>query len=540
MSDPNLSKEPSTDSMDLTSTPKRGSSSKDTLDSSTKRLRDMLNDPPTEEVNFNQRYSEEEEMLPEKEQTILNEEGMIDVNKFTDTMMKANLSMSKAFVRSGHTSSTNLNKLKEKRLTENPPLLLSTATNMGYISWMDNILAHLKRHPDFKFQFLTTATHFPDDDSLRVRYDEIYEFIKDKLDYTISQSPTLQHLVSQYSSMYEIHLWWKTIREHFLPSSEYANQQRENNFMKLKQKPKETNESFIIRVQQEAAMLKFVGQEISESRLRLRITEGLIDNFQKTMAQLNKDHDLTRWIQYIVEMEAINQQREDSTNVKVPVPTVSAVLTTPSKDIEKIKADKDAKWNRNYKQLLRDKAHHAKEVQKPNYNYNKNITCFHCEGKGHMREACPDLHASAVRIEQIRHSNRRKMYVNVPSVYKHTKGLDSMQLETSRSSPRNKTSVNTVQFQSNNDEADLQEQFQQFKDLKLSNSSLSAQIDRNNEQIMEINSPDKDENKSPVEYLGAIRVLTTSNIINARQPYKQMGTNDPLFDSGASRHMFNN
>ena len=115
--------------------------------------------------------------------------------------------MSKAFSRSGSNLTINLDKLKEKRFSENPPLLLLPATTaLGYMSWMDGVLANLKRHPDFNFQFLTSSPNVPSDPLLRLRYDEIYEFIKDKLDFTISINPTLQHLVSQYSTIYQINI----------------------------------------------------------------------------------------------------------------------------------------------------------------------------------------------------------------------------------------------------------------------------------------------------------------------------------------------
>ena len=129
--------------------------------------------------------------------------------------------MTKALTQSNRLAS-NVDKLKEKRLIEHPPSLSSSANYVEYMTWMDLILANLKRHPDFRYQFLTAPPANVTDECYQRRLDDIYEFIKDKLDKSISQNTMLQQLVSSYTSSCQVYLWWKTIQEYFLPNTEFA------------------------------------------------------------------------------------------------------------------------------------------------------------------------------------------------------------------------------------------------------------------------------------------------------------------------------
>jgi hypothetical protein len=245
------------------------------------------------------------------------------------------------------------------------------------------MLMNLRRHPDFHYQFLSSPYVPAADGRNQDRLDDIYEFIKDKLDFSISQNPKLNQLVASHSSMYQVSKWWSEIQEFFLPSTEYAKQQREVKFMALRQKPNESNIEFILRVKLEAEILKFVGQEVSESRLRLAIATGLTTDFQKTMAQLNKTTSLDDWIQYIKEMEVIETS-------KASVPVVSTVYKPTTKN-SKSEATSAQKSQKPYKEFCDQKS------------YLSSVICYHGEGTGHMRNNCPDLHElDKVHLNKVR------------------------------------------------------------------------------------------------------------------------------------------
>ena len=82
--------------------------------------------------------------------TILLPDGTVDVNKFTNSMLQSNILMTKALTQSNRLAS-NVDKLKEKRLIEHPPSLSSSANYVEYMTWMDLILANLKRHSYFRY-----------------------------------------------------------------------------------------------------------------------------------------------------------------------------------------------------------------------------------------------------------------------------------------------------------------------------------------------------------------------------------------------------
>ena len=70
---------------------------------------------------------------------------------------------------------------------------------------------------------------------------------------------------------------------HFLPDTETAKQEREDTFNNLVQSNKETNSEFVKRVQFEMEILKFVHQDISEARFRLRVMIVLKNEFHRSM-----------------------------------------------------------------------------------------------------------------------------------------------------------------------------------------------------------------------------------------------------------------
>ena len=58
----------------------------------------------------------------------------------------------------------------------------------------------MKRHPDFRYQFLMydkPKTSTPED---QLRLDKVYDIIRDKLDFSVSQNPKLIGLLSFHPS----------------------------------------------------------------------------------------------------------------------------------------------------------------------------------------------------------------------------------------------------------------------------------------------------------------------------------------------------
>ena len=217
--------------------------------------------------------------------TILNETGQIDINKFTDTILQSNVSMTRALNQNNEISQHYAN-YQQSRILENPPLLKNLANYLDYYNWIDPMLANLKRHPDFHYQFLMynkPKTSTPED---QLRLDQVYDIIKDKLDYSVSQNPKLMGLLSCHTSSDQISNWWLLLQIWFFPRSESEKQARELRFYNLIQKVDEPNEDFIQRVFLEAEILKYCNQEVSEPRLRLCINTGLTDRVHKEYAAL--------------------------------------------------------------------------------------------------------------------------------------------------------------------------------------------------------------------------------------------------------------
>jgi len=131
------------------------------------------------------------------------------------------------------------------------------------------------------FQFLTAS-----DEENQQRLDNIYDQIATILELSLSQNPKLQQFLSSYTASHEIHKWWAQLHEYFLPSTELAKQQRELKFAEISQGSTENNREFIQRVKLECEILKYVGQEISESRFRLCISKGLLEPVKKKRLQL--------------------------------------------------------------------------------------------------------------------------------------------------------------------------------------------------------------------------------------------------------------
>ena len=88
----------------------------------TRRLHDNLKtkaDAPIVFVEENSMSS----TVSETEGSILNEDGSINLNKFTNTMLHSNVSMTRHYNQDDN-SRFNMKKLREKRLLDNPPLIL--------------------------------------------------------------------------------------------------------------------------------------------------------------------------------------------------------------------------------------------------------------------------------------------------------------------------------------------------------------------------------------------------------------------------------
>ena len=367
------------------------------------------------------------------------------------------------------------------------------------------MLMNLKRHPDFRYQFLSSDFVPCSDQCNQERFNAIYEFIKDKLDYSISQNSKLNQLVAPYSSMYQVSKWWSVIQEYFLPTTEFAKQQREVKFMALRQKPNETNLEFILRVKLEAEILEFVDQEVSESRLRLAIATGLTTEFQRTMAQLNKTPLLEDWILYIKEMELVETSKS--------VPVVSAIYKPTTRNLQT-----PVTQSQKFKQLTTKRAE-VKNSSNRNSYLSKAI-CYHCESLGHMRNDCPHLNdVDTVKLNQLRQKNRRE-----------------------RSSANKIQSVNTCapttkkQKVAFDKEDNLQRQFQRFKDLSVSNANMAA--------LLSTSSADDDVDMvvgMVTETDNVIRnIMSKEVLLFLQEPSKPKLFNNPIFDSGATRHMFNN
>ena len=86
-------------------------------------------------------------------------------------MLRSNVSMSR--LSSPEDSlRIKMSQLRERRLMDNPPLILPSFNYVDHFMWTDQLLLNLKRHPDFRFQFLISIPIFPNDPNDRIRYDE--------------------------------------------------------------------------------------------------------------------------------------------------------------------------------------------------------------------------------------------------------------------------------------------------------------------------------------------------------------------------------
>ena len=203
------------------------------------------------------------------------------------------------------------------------------------------MLANLKRHPDFKYQFLMydkPSTSTPED---QLRLDQVYDIIKDKLDYSVSQNPKLMGLLSCHPTSDETANWWLLLQIYFFPRSEWDKQHRETHFYNLYQKIDEPNEDFIHRVFLEAEILKYNNQEVSEARLRLCINTGLTDEVHKQHAALQDQLSFSDWINYVIKLERVHKpHRRDPFAKQSEVPVVSAVENVPHSSSNKVTKSK--------------------------------------------------------------------------------------------------------------------------------------------------------------------------------------------------------
>ena len=86
--------------------------------------------------------------------TILNVDGSIDIHKFTDSMLQANIMMTRAIADHPVDQQQQFYKNQHRRSLENPPCLKNGATYADYFRWIDPMLSNFKRHPDFRYEFL--------------------------------------------------------------------------------------------------------------------------------------------------------------------------------------------------------------------------------------------------------------------------------------------------------------------------------------------------------------------------------------------------
>ena len=107
------------------------------------QLRDSLNSPPEMFIDYSTTTSAPTRNVSTPSATIINPDGSLDISKFTESMLRSNAAMSTLLSQS-LTKPTNMNKLKEKRLLEDPPLLLATATYHDYVHWIDQMLIHFQ------------------------------------------------------------------------------------------------------------------------------------------------------------------------------------------------------------------------------------------------------------------------------------------------------------------------------------------------------------------------------------------------------------
>ena len=175
----------------------------------TGQLRDTLNSPSTEFVDYLPTPVSNTSTLPTDRVSILNPDGSLDLNRFTEAMLLNSSAMSTLLGQSLN-KSTNYNKLKEKRLLEDPPLLKSTATYQDFVHWVDQILIHFQRHPDFRTDFLKSVKQVCSTAQSQGRLDEVYAFIQDKLYVSTPSNQKIRQLI-QFTLSSQVYLAWKKI-----------------------------------------------------------------------------------------------------------------------------------------------------------------------------------------------------------------------------------------------------------------------------------------------------------------------------------------
>ena len=156
-------------------------------------------------------------------------------------MLQNNKNISQLLSQSLSHPSTNLSKLREKRLLEDPPIIKDNATYRDYVTWLDKMLSHLQRHPDFKSQFLMAPVPVCLKAESQQRLIEVYEFTKDKIVTATSTHMKLSKLISPFNLYSQVHIIWRKIMDYFLPDTETAKQEREDNFNNMVQLENEIN-----------------------------------------------------------------------------------------------------------------------------------------------------------------------------------------------------------------------------------------------------------------------------------------------------------
>ena len=433
--------------------------------------------------------------------TILNETGQIDINKFTDTIIQSNVSMTKALNSTNDFSQQYLN-YQQSRILENPPILKNCATYLDYYNWIDPMLANLKRHPDFRYQYLMydkPKTSTPED---QLRLDQVYDIIKDKLDFSVSQNPKLMGLLSCHPSSDQISNWWLLLQIWFFPRSESEKQTREMRFYNLIQKVDESNEEFIQRVCLEAEILKYCNQEVSEPRLRLCINTGLTDRIHKEYATLQDQLNFNDWINYVIKLERVHKpNRIDpfAPSIDKTVPVVAVAESGQKSNPKKVTYSKESDGNAKGRNMSK----HKKKIYKKSDSWEN--TCFICYGKGHYKATCPYKTKTVAELIKVKAKNKREYQANK---YRNS----------------DQSSKDVIEHTNNDDN---RQRFQQYKKSLTLPSSKSIE--------------ETDMIEDDPSFVGVIiDVNINESLLLLDNTLTPQSSNNPIFDSGATRHMFNN
>ena len=440
--------------------------------------------------------------------TILNKKGQIDPNKIAESIIQSNMLISRSLNTRNMEMSQQFYNYQQYRIFEKPPKLKNLATYLDYYNWIDPMLANLTRHPDFRYQFLMyrkPATSTPED---QLRLDQVYSIIKDKLDYSISENPKLIGLVACHPSPDEISSWWLLLQAYFFPNSESDKQSRELRFYGLIQRVDEPNDEFIQRVFLEAEILKYCHQEVSESRLRLCILSSLTDKVHREYAALQDHLRFPEWIDYVVKLERIHKPNRVNPfkiqHVKEEqIPLVSSIESKYNIDSNKIVDSKESSVNYSNQQRHGNKFKKKVYTKPPSSKVaNPNTTCYLCRGKGHYQANCPFRTRSVTDLIREKSKNQRRE-----------------QMDRSRRSSQNRNE--------NENENESNQRFQHYKDMSVTTEN-----------------PVKDEKDVTDDSINSnfVGVIThvKESLPMLNNVYTPQTTNNPILDSGATRHMFNN